>query len=69
MFLQQLKWEFKPKIKWNKYQSNATTQNQNQYLDYLIDLRFQGLNSFLFNHLKIIHNEQDKQDIFLQKEK
>ena len=69
MFLQQLKWEFKPKIKWNKYQSNATTQNQNQYLDYLIDLRFQGLNRFLFNHLKIIHNEQDKQDIFLQKEK
>ena len=31
-------------INWNKYQSNVTKQRQNQYLDYLIDPSFYGVN-------------------------
>ena len=42
--LDQLKLGFKRKIKWNKYQSKVTIQEQKQYLDYLIDPRFQGVN-------------------------
>ena len=41
--LQQLKSGFKRTINWNKYESK-TTQARNQYLDYLIDLSFQGVN-------------------------
>ena len=29
---------------WNKYQAKLSTQNQNQYLDYLTDPSFQGVN-------------------------
>ena len=47
--LQQLKSGFKRTIKWNKYQSKTTAQNTpNQYLDYLTDLSFQGVNNFCF---------------------
>ena len=42
--LRQLKSGFKSKINWNKYQSKVTTQASNQYLDYLIDPSFQGVN-------------------------
>ena len=38
--LQKLKYDFKRKIKWNKYQSKVNIQDQNQYLDYLIHLGF-----------------------------
>ena len=38
--LQQLKSDFKRKIKWNKYQPKVNIQDQNQYLDYLIHLGF-----------------------------
>ena len=38
--LDQLKSGFKRTINWNKYQSKATIQAQNQYLDYLIDPSF-----------------------------
>ena len=38
--LQQLKLGFKRGTNWNKYQSKATIQTRNQYLDYLIDPRF-----------------------------
>ena len=41
---EQLKSGFGRTIKWNKYQSKATIQAQSQYLDYLIDRRFQGVN-------------------------
>ena len=33
-------------INWNKYQSKVSTERQNQYLDYLIDPTFQGVNRF-----------------------
>ena len=44
--LQQLKSGFKRTINWYKYQSKVAIQAQNPYLDYLIDSRFQGVNSF-----------------------
>ena len=42
--LQQLKLGFKRTIDWNKYQSKGSVERQNQNLDYLIDLSFQGVN-------------------------
>ena len=42
--LQQLKSGFWRTINSNKYQSKVSTQVQNQYLDYLIDLSFLGKN-------------------------
>ena len=42
--LEQLKSGFKRTTNWNKYQSKITPQTQNRYLDFLIDLSFQGLN-------------------------
>ena len=42
--LQQLKSGFKRTINWNKYQSQVTLQEQNRYLDFLIDPSFQGVN-------------------------
>ena len=41
---QQLKSGLKCNIDWIKYQSEATRQARNQYLDYLIDSSFQGIN-------------------------
>ena len=42
--LQKLKLGFKRTINWNKYQSKVTVQEQNWYLDFLIDVSFQGVN-------------------------
>ena len=42
--LEQLKSSFKRKINWNEHQSKKLTERQNQYLDYLIDPSFQGIN-------------------------
>ena len=42
--LEQLKSGFKRTIKWNKYQCKIKTQAQNQYLSYLNDPSFQGVN-------------------------
>ena len=39
-----LKLGFKRTFNWNKYQSKAAIQRQNQHLDYLIDPCFQELN-------------------------
>ena len=39
-----LKSGFKKSINWNKYLSKLSTERTNQYLDYLIDPLFQGLN-------------------------
>ena len=39
--LQKLKSGFKRTINWNKLQSKVSTQEQNQYLDYLVDPSFQ----------------------------
>ena len=42
--LQQLKSGFKGTINWNKYQSKVSIERQSQYLDFLIDPSFQGVN-------------------------
>ena len=40
----QLKTGFKWTTNWNKYQLKVTIQKRNQYLDYLTDPVFQGIN-------------------------
>ena len=42
--LKHLKSGFKRTINWNKYQAKVSTERVNQYLDYLIDPSFQGVN-------------------------
>ena len=42
--LEQLKSGFKRTINWNKYQTKVSSERVNQYLDFLIDLSFQGVN-------------------------
>ena len=42
--LEQLKCRFRVTINWTKYQSKVTMQIRNQYLAYLIDPCFQGVN-------------------------
>ena len=42
--LEKLKPNFKITINWNKYQTKLSTERQNQYLDFLIDPSFQGVN-------------------------
>ena len=42
--LDQLKSGFKRTINWKRYQSKASKQTQDQYLDYLIDSSLQGVN-------------------------
>ena len=41
---EQLKSGFKRTINWNKFQSKKWIERPNQYLDYLIDSSFKGLN-------------------------
>ena len=62
---QELKSGFKWTINWNKYQSKVTTQIENQYLDYLIDPSFQGVNMLIYD-FKIIASGQHTQVIFFQ---
>ena len=42
--LKQLELGYERKINWNKYQSKVAIERQNQFLDYLIDPNFQGVN-------------------------
>ena len=42
--LQQLKSGFKRTINWNKYQPKVSPERRNQYLNFLIDPSFQGVN-------------------------
>ena len=60
----QLKTGFKITINWKKYQSEPTLQTQNQYLNYLIDPSFQGVNRLFVYHLKMMHIEEVTSDIF-----
>ena len=42
--LEQLIWGFKRTLKWNKYRSQMTIQNNNNNLNYLIDPTFTKVN-------------------------
>ena len=54
---EQLKSCFKRTINWNKYQSKISPERQNQYLDFLIDPRFQGVNRLF---VLSFENENDR---------
>ena len=57
--LQQLKFGFKRSIYWNTYPSKVSTQEQNQYLDYLVYASFKGakrLFVWLFWDGAVIHD-------------
>ena len=57
--LEQLKPGFKWTINWNKYKSKVSAQAKNQYLDYLIGPRVQGVNRvFLF----LFENKADRRE-------
>ena len=47
--LEQLKSSFKRTNNWNEYQSKRKAQARNQYLDYLINSNFQGVNRFFIS--------------------
>ena len=63
--LEPLKSGFKRRINWNKYEPKITVQQQNRYLNLLINSSFQGVNriDFLFYHLKIQMGEQVTRDV------
>ena len=42
--LEQLKYSLKRTINWNKYQLKVSTEKPSQFLDFLIDQDFQGVN-------------------------
>ena len=42
-------------INWNKYQQKVSTERRNQYLDFLIDPSFQGVN----RHFVLLFENED----------
>ena len=59
--LEQLKSGFKRTIKWNKYRSQMTTQNNNNNLNYLIDPTFTNVNRlFVLSFERIEENNVKK---------
>ena len=65
--LKQLKIGFNRKINWNKYRSKVIKQAQSQYLDYLVDPNFHGINGFFVLSFEIKQIEVITQDIIFQK--
>ena len=65
-FLTQLKSGLKRAISWNKYLSKPGLLAQNPNLNLLVKLSFQGVNGFLFCHLKMIRKEQAIKDTIFQ---
>ena len=62
--MKQLKSGFKRTINWSKCQSKVTIKRQNEYLDYLIDMSFQGVDrnfilSFEDNAVRTGHTIKD----------
>ena len=55
--LQKLKSGFNKTINWNKYQPNVSPERQNQYLDFLIDPNFQGVNRLF---VLLLENDEDR---------
>ena len=57
---------FKRTVNWNKYQSEPKHWHKNNFLNYLIDLSFQGVNRLFYCYLKMMQLKQVKQDLFLR---
>ena len=55
--LQQLKYNFKRQVSWNKYESSVKTFAQNSYLSHLINPSFQGVNRLF---VLSFENEDDR---------
>ena len=64
--LDQLKLVLKRIFNWSKYQSKAKVQAQNQYLDYLIDPFFQGMNRLFVLSFEDNAHQTSKIDIFFR---
>ena len=67
--LQQLKLKsgFKGTIKWNKYHSKAKRHTRNEYLDYLTDPSFEGINKlFVLSYVNNAYRRLHTEDIFFQ---
>ena len=60
--LEKLKSGFKKTIKWNKYRSQMTIQNNNNNLNYLIDPTFTNVNRLLVLSLERIEEDNIKKD-------
>ena len=64
--LQQSKSGFKGTINWNKYQSRVSLEKQNQYLGFLTDPSFQGVNRLFVLAFEMRKIEKYAQDIIFQ---
>ena len=64
--LDQLKSGFERTINWNKYQSKTTIQAQNQYLDYLTDSSFQGVNKLFVMSFEDNAHQNVTNDIYFR---
>ena len=65
--LQKLKPGYKHTINWNKYQSKKSMQAQNQYVDFLIDPNFEGVNKhFVLSFENEAGSRREAQYIFFQ---
>ena len=62
--LEQLKSGFKRTMKWNKYRSQMTVQNNNNNLNYLIDSTFTNLNRLFFLSLERIEENNVKKRLY-----
>ena len=60
--LEQLKTGFKKTIKWNKYRSQVTIQNNNNNLNYLIDPTFTNVNRLFVLSFERIEENNIKKD-------
>ena len=64
--IRQLKSGFERITNWNGYQSKVTTQEQNQYLHYLIYPSFQWVNRLLFYNINILKTKQVRSNALLK---
>ena len=62
MLLEKLKSGFKKTIKWNKYRSQMTIQNNNNNLNYLIDPTFTSVNTLFVLSFESIEENNVKKD-------
>ena len=58
----ELEFGFEKKFGWNKYESKKRCQTQNRYLDFLIDLSFQGVNRLFI----LLFKDGDRRKIYKQ---
>ena len=63
--LEQLKTGFKRTIKWNKYRSQMSIQNNDNNLNYLIDLTFKNVNKLFVLSFERTEDHKDYRDSFI----